>query len=402
MKKQGVCAAQGFVANGLHCGIRPNQTKNDLAIVYSKVPAHAAAIYTTNAVKGAPIYVTKEHIADGQAQAILVNSGNANTCNADGIEVAEKMSAAAAKELGLQPADILIASTGVIGQPMPLDLILEAMPTLCSNLSDEKEQEAAKAILTTDTITKEYATTFEINGITCTLGGMAKGSGMIAPNMATMLSFVTSDVAISADCLQAALKEVADDTYNMISIDGDTSTNDTFGILCNGLANNPEITQKDKNYEIFKAALYTVCEHLSKMLAKDGEGASKLLSAKVSHAQTKTDAKVVAKSIVESTLLKCAMFGNDANWGRILCAIGYADANYDIHKVEVDLASKAGSIKVCVDGHGIAFDEDKALQILKEDEIDILVNLHDGSYAATAWGCDMTYEYVKINGEYRS
>ena len=225
---------------------------------------------------------------------------------------------------------------------------------------------------------------------------------MIAPNMATMLSFVTSDVAISADCLQAALKEVADDTYNMISIDGDTSTNDTFGILCNGLANNPEITQKDKNYEIFKAALYTVCEHLSKMLAKDGEGASKLLSAKVSHAQTKTDAKVVAKSIVESTLLKCAMFGNDANWGRILCAIGYADANYDIHKVEVDLASKAGSIKVCVDGHGIAFDEDKALQILKEDEIDILVNLHDGSYAATAWGCDMTYEYVKINGEYRS
>lgn len=402
MKKQGVCAAQGFVANGLHCGIRPNQTKNDLAVVYSKVPASAAAIYTTNAVKGAPIDVTKKHIADGKAQAILVNSGNANTCNADGVEVAEKMSEACAKELGLKPSDIMIASTGVIGQPMPLDCILDAMPSLCSALSDQKENEAASAILTTDTITKEYATSFTIDGVTCTIGGMAKGSGMIAPNMATMLSFVTSDVAISSDCLQSALKEVADDTYNMISIDGDTSTNDTFGILCNGLAKNTEITEKDSKYEAFKAALYTVCEHLSKMLAKDGEGATKLLSIEVEQAQTKQDAKVVAKSIAESTLLKCAMFGRDANWGRILCAIGYADANYDIHKVEVDLSSKAGSVKVCVDGHGIAFDEDLALKVLDEDEIVIHVNLHDGSYAACAWGCDMTYEYVKINGEYRT
>ena len=276
------------------------------------------------------------------------------------------------------------------------------MPALCSDLSDEKENEAAKAILTTDTITKEYATTFEIDGVTCTLGGMAKGSGMIAPNMATMLSFVTSDVAISSECLQSALKEVADDTYNMISIDGDTSTNDTFGILCNGLAGNVEITQKDKNYETFKAALYTVCEHISKMLAKDGEGASKLLTAKVSHVQTKKDAKIVAKSIVESTLLKCAMFGNDANWGRILCAIGYSDADLDINKVSVTLASSAGDIHVCEKGMGVIFDEDKALKVLSEDEIDINIDLNDGMWDATAWGCDLTYDYVKINGEYRT
>lgn len=400
--KTGVCAAQGFMANGVHCGIRENQSKNDLAVIYSEKMCTAAGVYTTNAVKGAPILVSQEHLKDGKAQAVVVNSGNANTCNADGVEIAEQMTSLCAKELGLDTKDIMIASTGVIGQPLPIQPILEAMPSLCKGLSSEGSTEAALAIMTTDTFPKEYATTCVIDGKTVTVGGMAKGSGMIAPNMATMLSFVTSDVAISSDCLQSILKEVADQTYNMVYVDGDTSTNDTFGVLCNGLAGNAEITEVGEGYDTFKQALFDVCMNLSKMLAKDGEGASKLLTVDVKKAKTLKDAKIVAKSVVGSTLLKCAIFGCDANWGRILCAIGYADASYDIHKVDVDLVSNAGRVSVCKDGHGIPFDEDQALKILQEEEIVIDICLNDGNANASAWGCDMTYEYVKINGEYRS
>lgn len=400
--KTGVCAAKGFLANGVHCGIRANQSKNDLAVIYSKEPCVAAAVYTTNAVKGAPITVSQKHLADGHAQAIVVNSGNANTCNADGIEVAEQMAAICAGELGLKAEDMVIASTGVIGQPLPIQPILQAMPELCKGLSTDGSQQAALAIMTTDTMPKEYQTTFMVGDKPCTIGGIAKGSGMIAPNMATMLSFVTSDVNISVACLQDALKEVADATYNMVYIDGDTSTNDTFAVLCNGMAGNAEICQKDAAYEAFKTALFDVCMHLSKMLAKDGEGATKLLTVHVQQAASLQDARTVAKSVVGSTLLKCAIFGRDANWGRILCAIGYANANYDIEKVDVELASQAGSVAVCKDGHGIPFDEDKALTILSEDEIVVEINLNDGAYEASAWGCDMTYEYVKINGEYRT
>ena len=400
--KTGVCAAKGFLANGVHCGIRANQSKNDLAVIYSKEPCVAAAVYTTNAVKGAPITVSQKHLADGHAQAIVVNSGNANTCNVDGIEVAEQMAAICAGELGLKAEDMVIASTGVIGQPLPIQPILQAMPELCKGLSTDGSQQAALAIMTTDTMPKEYQTTFMVGNKPCTIGGIAKGSGMIAPNMATMLSFVTSDVNISVACLQDALKEVADATYNMVYIDGDTSTNDTFALLCNGMAGNAEICQKDAAYEAFKAALFDVCMHLSKMLAKDGEGATKLLTVHVQQAASLQDARTVAKSVVGSTLLKCAIFGRDANWGRILCAIGYADANYDIEKVDVELASQAGSVAVCKDGNGIPFDEDKALTILSEDEIVVEINLNDGAYEASAWGCDMTYEYVKINGEYRT
>lgn len=400
--KTGVCAAKGFLANGVHCGIRANQSKNDLAVIYSKEPCVAAAVYTTNAVKGAPITVSQKHLTDGHAQAIVVNSGNANTCNADGIEVAEQMAAICAGELGLKAEDMVIASTGVIGQPLPIQPILQAMPELCKGLSTDGSQQAALAIMTTDTMPKEYQTTFMVGDKPCTIGGIAKGSGMIAPNMATMLSFVTSDVNISVACLQDALKEVADATYNMVYIDGDTSTNDTFALLCNGMAGNAEICQKDAAYEAFKTALFDVCMHLSKMLAKDGEGATKLLTVHVQQAASLQDARTVAKSVVGSTLLKCAIFGRDANWGRILCAIGYADANYDIEKVDVELASQAGSVAVCKDGQGIPFDEDKALTILSEDEIVVEINLNDGAYEASAWGCDMTYEYVKINGEYRT
>ena len=400
--KTGVCAAKGFLANGVHCGIRANQTKNDLAVIYSEKMCTAAAVYTTNAVKGAPITVSQNHLKDGKAQAVVVNSGNANTCNADGIDIAEQMSAICAKELGLEASDMLIASTGVIGQPLPIQPIMDAMPDLCKGLSEEGSHEAALAIMTTDTFPKEYATTCTIDGKEVILGGIAKGSGMIAPNMATMLSFVTSDVAISSECLQSLLKEVANDTYNMVYIDGDTSTNDTFGILCNGMAGNAEITEKGEAYETFKAALFEVCMNLSKMLAGDGEGASKLITVEVKDAQSIQDAKIVAKSVVGSTLLKCAIFGCDANWGRILCAIGYADANYDIHKVDVDLVSKAGRVAVCRDGHGIPFNENEALKVLQEKEVIVDISLNDGSSKATAWGCDMTYEYVKINGEYRS
>lgn len=406
---KGVCAPKGFKANGIHCGIRKNKSKKDLSIIYSDVMCSAAAIYTQNKVQGAPIAVTKAHIEDGYAQAVIVNSGNANTCNADGVDIANQMSNLCAKALHLKENDIIIASTGVIGQQLPIQPIADHMQELVSGLNDNGSFDAVSGIMTTDTFQKEYAVSFTLNGKECKVGGIAKGSGMIHPNMATMLAFLTSDVKIAPVMLKKLVKEVGDDTFNMVSVDGDTSTNDMLSIMCNGLAENEEIVEINEDYQIFKQAVYTVCEALSKMLASDGEGATKLLTCKVNNARSIKDAKAVAKSIICSSLFKAAMFGNDANWGRILCAIGYADAEYEVDKIDVLLASAKGSMQVCKDGKGVSvensdtgIDEEKALEILKEKEVEIIVDLKDGTHNAIAWGCDLTYDYVKINGDYRT
>lgn len=401
-QNKGICAPLGFYANGLHCGIRRNKNKKDLALIYSDVMCSAASCYTQNKVKGAPIVITQKHLIDNQAQAIIINSGNANTCNANGIEVAEQMCELSAAALHIKAEDIIVASTGVIGEPLDITPIQNHIDSLVSGLSEHHSLAACEGIMTTDTITKQFESTFEIDGQLCHIGAIAKGSGMIHPNMATMLAFVTSDVAISATMLQAVLQEVCDDTFNMVSVDGDTSTNDMLSILCNGKANNSQIETKDKNYTIFKNALHSICKALSKAIAKDGEGATKLLTCKVIHAQHLVDAKAIAKSVIASSLVKSAMFGCDANWGRILCAIGYSDANYDATTIDVTFESSVGSIPVCKHSQGIPVDETKALQILKADEIIIHVNMNNGEQTAESWGCDLTYDYVKINGEYRS
>jgi len=398
----GVCAAKGFKANGLHCGIRPNTTKKDLALVVSDALASAAAVYTTNLVKGAPLTVTKAHIADGKAQAVICNSGNANTCNADGIEIAERMSALVEAHTGVAKSDVIVASTGVIGQHLNLSPIEQAMAELAAGLSYQGDQDAAAAIMTTDTVMKEAAVEFTLAGKTCRLGGMAKGSGMIHPNMATMLVFITTDAAIAPGMLQKALSTDIQKTFNMISVDGDTSTNDMVSIMANGLAENPEITKDDADFAVFMEALNTVTMHLCRMIAGDGEGATKLLECKVTGAADEQTAKTVAKSVICSSLLKAAMFGADANWGRVLCAIGYSGADVDVQKIDVSFLSAKGEIAVCKNGAGVAFSEEKAKEILLEKEIDILVGLNSGDAAATAWGCDLTYDYVKINGDYRS
>ena len=398
----GVCAAKGYKASGLHCGIRQNATKKDLALILSDVPANAAAVYTTNLVKGAPLKVTKSHISDGKAQAVICNSGNANTCNADGIEIAECMSSLLSAELGIKAEDVIVASTGVIGQPLNIAPIAKAIPALAKSLSDDGNADAAAAIMTTDTIMKQAAVEFELDGKTCHLGGMAKGSGMIHPNMATMLVFITTDASISAKMLQKALSSDVKKTFNMVSVDGDTSTNDMVSIMANGLAQNAEITEDDDAFKLFMEALNTVTMQLCRMIAGDGEGATKLLECKVSGAKDEETAKTVAKSVICSSLLKAAMFGADANWGRVLCAIGYSGAEVDVDKIDVSFKSKMGVIEVCRNGAGVAFSEDYAKEILLEKEIDILINLNDGDKNATAWGCDLTYDYVKINGDYRS
>ena len=403
----GVTAAQGFSAAGVHCGIRKNKTKKDLALILSEVQAAAACVYTKNLVKGAPIYVTKAHVADGYARAVLCNSGNANTCNADGVEVAEKMCAmvAAQSELGLTVEDCIIASTGVIGQPLPLEPIAAGVPELAKALcdGDEGSNAAAEAIMTTDTVKKEIAFEFTVGGKTCRIGGIAKGSGMIHPNMATMLVFVTSDVAIAPALLQAALSADIKDSFNMVSVDGDTSTNDMVSVLCNGMAGNETITDAESaDYKAFCEALAAVTTYLCRMIAADGEGATKLLQCEVTGAADKDTARVVAKSVICSSLVKTAMFGADANWGRILCAIGYSGADVDITKIDVSFASAAGTIPVCKDGAGIEFSEELAKQILLEKEIRMLVSLNSGDAEAVAWGCDLTYDYVKINGDYRT
>ncbi len=398
----GVCAAQGFTAGGIHCGIRKNKTKKDLSLIYSAVPASAAAVYTTNLCKGAPLVVTKEHLKNGKAQAVICNSGNANTCNADGIEIAEKMSLAVAEELHIDPADVIVASTGVIGQPLPLEPICQGIPVLVNSLSQTGCSDAAEGIMTTDTVKKEIAVEFVLGGKACHLGGIAKGSGMIHPNMATMLVFLTTDVAISPALLQKALSGDIANTFNMVSVDGDTSTNDMVSILANGMAGNDPIVDETEDYTVFMKALNTVTVALCRMIAGDGEGATKLLECHVSGAKDTDTAKVVAKSVICSSLVKAAMFGSDANWGRILCAIGYSGADVDIHRVDVSFKSDKGEIPVCRDGAGIPFSEEIAKEILLEKEIEILVSLNSGCGSATAWGCDLTYDYVKINGDYRT
>lgn len=401
----GVCAAKGFKASGVYCAIKENPTKkNDIALIVSDVMCNAAGVYTSNKVKGAPVVVTKKNLekSGGKAKAVIVNSKNANTCNADGEEKAEKMCSLAADALGIKPEEVIVASTGVIGQVLPIEPIVKAVPQLVEKLSYTGNVEAATAIMTTDTVKKEYAVEFDIGGKVCHLGGMAKGSGMIHPNMATTLNFITTDCAVSAPMLQKALSEIVKITYNCLSVDGDQSTNDTCMLMSNGLAENAEIAAEGAEFDTFKAALYQVMANLTRMLAKDGEGATKLLTCICSSAPDLDTAIIVAKSVIRSPLFKCAMFGADANWGRVLCAIGYAEADFDINKVDVDLGSRAGRIAVCRNGAGVDFSEEEAKKILTEDEIEIYIELNAGDAKATAWGCDLTYDYVKINGDYRS
>ena len=398
----GVCAAKGFTANGIHCGIRKNKSKIDLSLIYSTVPAAAAAVYTKNLVKGAPLEVTKEHLKNGMAQAIICNSGNANTCNKNGVEIANETCLLAASALGIQKDDVIVASTGVIGLPLDIKPIKKGVGDLVSGLSTNGSNLAAEGIMTTDTALKEVAVQFEIGGKICKLGGIAKGSGMIHPNMATMLVFITTDVNISSDMLKFALNCDVNRTFNMISIDGDTSTNDMVVVLANGEAKNEKITGEDENFKTFMKALNTVTVELCRKIAADGEGATKLLECKVTGAESLLTAKTVAKSVVCSSLTKAAMFGADANWGRVLCAIGYSGADVDTKKIDLYFKSKAGEIQVCKSGFGIDFSEEKAKEILLENEIEILISLGDGEYTSTAWGCDLTYDYVKINGDYRT
>ena len=397
----GVCAAKGFQASGVHCGIRKNQTKKDLALIFSEVPAKAAAVYTTNAVKGAPLLVTKQHLENGMAQAVICNSGNANTCNANGVEIAEQMCTLVSKQLHIDAKDVLVASTGVIGKVLDIQPIAEGIPPLVKSLG-MNSKDAAHAIMTTDTTIKEIAVEFEVGGVVCRLGGIAKGSGMIHPDMATMLVFLTTDCAISAQMLKKALSSDVTQTFNMLSIDGDTSTNDMVTVMANGLAGNAEISEEGKAFDTFMKALNTVTVHLCRSIAADGEGATKLLECVVTGAKDEAQAKIAAKSVVCSSLLKAAMFGADANWGRVLCALGYSKSGIDPQTVDVSFRSKAGEIVVCEKGAGVDFSEEKAKEILLESEIEILVCLNSGNAKATAWGCDLTYDYVKINGDYRT
>ncbi len=397
----GVCAAKGFSANGIHCGIRKNKTKRDLSLIVSDCVANAAAVYTTNLVKGAPLTVTRSHLADGRAQAIICNSGNANTCNANGIEIAEQMSELTAKALGISANDIVVASTGVIGQELDIAPIAGGLPSLVEGLGDHGDY-AAEGIMTTDVVKKEVAVSFSVGGVECRIGGIAKGSGMIHPNMATMLVFITTDCAISSELLQKALSSDIQNTFNMVSIDGDTSTNDMVAILANGKAGNPEISAEGDDFATFMQALNSVTVYLCRAIAGDGEGATKLIECTVKGAADERTAKAAAKSVICSSLVKAAMFGSDANWGRVLCALGYAGVGIDVNKVGVSFVSAKGEIVVCENGSGVDFSEEKAKEILLEPEITIAVTLGDGDAEAIAWGFDLTYDYVRINGDYRT
>lgn len=398
----GVCAPKGFKAGGIHCGIRKNRTKRDLSLILSEKKANAAAVYTTNLVKGAPLTVTKNNIADGFASAIICNSGNANTCNANGIEIAEETCKLLGNALGINKSDVVVASTGVIGLPLDIEPIKNGIPSLIEAVNENGSQDAAEGIMTTDTKVKEVAVEFEIGGKLCRIGGIAKGSGMIHPDMATMLVFITTDCNISSEMLKKALSTDIENTFNMVSVDGDTSTNDMVCVLANGMAENEEINSESENFKTFMQALNTVTVHLCRCIAGDGEGATKLLECKVSGAENEKVAKTVAKSVICSSLTKAAMFGADANWGRVLCAIGYSKAPVDVTKIDVSFKSSEGEIAVCKNGAGIEFSEEKAKEILLQEEIEIIVNLNSGKASATAWGCDLTYEYVKINGDYRT
>ncbi len=416
----GVCASKGFKANGIQCGLAhkpltnteknsdvannalPAKKKNDLALIVADKECTAAAVYTTNKVKGAPILVTKEHIKNGIAKAVIVNSVNANTCNADGVQKAEKMCSLVADETGLNVDDIIVASTGVIGQILPIEPIANGMKKLVSGLTYDGNSRAVEAIMTTDTQVKEVAVQFELGGKTCTMGGMLKGSGMIHPNMATTLTFITTDADISAELLQKALSDVVKITLNRVSVDGDTSTNDMACILANGMAENVPVIKENEDFAKFVNALYAVMMNLARKMARDGEGATKLIECICHGAENEKTAEIVAKSVITSSLFKAAMFGEDANWGRILCAVGYADADFDINKVDVSIGSNKGCINVCQNGAGVEFSEEKAKEILEEEEIIINISIGNGIGMAIAWGCDLTYDYVKINGDYRS
>ncbi|MGN0526797.1 MAG: bifunctional ornithine acetyltransferase/N-acetylglutamate synthase [Acutalibacteraceae bacterium] len=397
----GICAPKGFTAGGVHCGIRKNKSKRDLSLIFSEKKANAAAVYTTNLVKGAPIVLNKMNLADGKAQAVICNSGNANTCNANGLEIAREMGEFAGMALGISPEDVIVASTGVIGQPLDITPIKNSINDLKASLGNNSA-EAAEGIMTTDTKLKQVAVSFNVGGVECKIGGVAKGSGMIHPNMATMLVFITTDCAISSQMLQKALSGDIQNTFNMVSVDGDTSTNDMVTVLANGMAGNKEITDEGEDFGVFMKALNTVTVDLCRKIAGDGEGATKLLECKVTGAETLCIAKAVAKSVICSSLTKAAMFGADANWGRVLCAIGYSGADVDVNKIDVSFTSSKGTIPVCVNGAGIEFSEEKAKEILSENEITINVELNSGNAESTAWGCDLTYEYVKINGDYRT
>lgn len=399
----GVTAAKGFLASGIHCGIRKNKTKPDLAFIYSERECKAAGVYTKNLVKGAPIAVTKSHIADGTARAVICNSGIANTCAPDGMEKAEEMCQVAASLFDLSPEDIVVASTGVIGPSLPIEPIRNSAQALKDALSPNGSLAAASAIMTTDTFPKEAAARFMLDGAEIRTGGISKGSGMIHPNMATMLCFVTTDCAISSEMLQKAVKRAADATFNMISVDGDTSTNDTFLVLANGAAENPVIEQEGEDFEAFVASLEAVSRKLAKMMARDGEGASKLHVCRVEGAPDLDAARVVAKSVISSNLVKAAMFGSDANaGGRAMCALGYAGADIEVDKVDISFLSEKGRVQVVQAGYGITFSEELALQVLGAEEITTLIDLHMGAACAEAYGCDLTYDYVKINADYRT
>ncbi|MGN0632777.1 MAG: bifunctional glutamate N-acetyltransferase/amino-acid acetyltransferase ArgJ [Oscillospiraceae bacterium] len=401
----GVCASKGFKANGLYAGIKNNPTgKYDLCLVTSDVMCSAASVFTQNKVKGAPVTVSQKNLAatGGKAQAFILNSKNANTCNADGEQKAYRMCELVAEKMGIKTEEVLVAQTGVIGQVFPIEPVENNIDELYSGLSYDGNEKAAVAIMTTDTVKKEVAVEFELDGKVCHVGGMGKGSGMIHPNMATTLNVITTDCAVSSEMLKKALSEIVKITFNSLSIDGDQSTNDTCAVMANGLAGNAEITAEGEAFDKFKQALYIVMMNITKMLAKDGEGATKLLECRVKGASNTDSAIVIAKSVICSSLLKSAMFGEDANWGRILCAVGYAEAEFDINKVDVSISSKAGSVHVCENGAGIEFSEDEAAKVLSEDEIIIDVSVGGGEGEATAWGCDLTYDYVKINGDYRT
>lgn len=399
----GVTSPKGFLASGIHCGLKKNSLKMDLALIYSEVPACAAGVYTKNKVKGAPIYITKEHLSNKKAQAIIINSGNANTCNGeDGLYKAKKMAQVQAKALGIKTDEVLVASTGVIGVPLNIDAIKSGIPLLTEKLSVTGGNDASSAIMTTDTFKKQFATQFELNGKTITIGVMAKGSGMIEPNMGTMLSFISTDLNISSALLNEALKESVAITYNRVSVDGDTSTNDMVLIMANALALNEKIETKNHDYYTFLKVLNELNVIVAKNIAKDGEGATKLIECLVTGAKSKNDAEDLSKSVINSSLVKTAMFGSDANWGRVLCALGYSKVNFDPSKIDVTFISSVGKIQVCSQGGSLDFDESKAKEILLQPEINILVNMNDGDSSALAWGCDLSYEYVKINGDYRS
>ena len=398
----GVTAPIGFTASGIHCGIRKNKSKKDLALIMASTECDAAAVYTQNLVYGAPITVTRNNISDGKARAIICNSGIANTCNADGVEKAQLMCQIAAEATGLTPTDFVVCSTGVIGQPIDINPIKNGMNELVASLNKDGSTAAAEAIMTTDTVKKEFALEFTLGNKICKIGAISKGSGMIHPNMATMLGFITTDANISSEMLKSALLEVVSDSFNMLSVDGDTSTNDTVAVLASGLCGNDRIETINDDYKTFVKALAAICEKLVKLMAKDGEGATKLVECFVSGAKEKSTAKAAAKAVICSSLVKAAMFGADANWGRILCAIGYAGVDIDVNKVDVYFKSAGGEILVCKNGAGVEFSEELAKEILVKDEVYIIVNLNDGEFSSTAYGCDLTYDYVKINGDYRT